>query len=163
MSMALGMASLGTQCANKALGMASLGLVCGLTTGVLYVHSSAHAQAVDQIGISQVHALTIDTALHAHVADPLTFVYELSVENTVHGHISTIVDLETGYNLNVDSSVHAHAADILALTQVHSLGIDNTLHGHFINEPFVYDDTNVRDEPWFIDVAYEPRTVKVKG
>lgn len=98
----------------------------------LTVQDSAHAHSVENVALTQVHALTVANASHSQTAGNLvlTQVHVLDVQSADHAHTADSLTLEVIYDLVIDGSAHSHTAGSIELAQVHVLIIADAVHSH---------------------------------
>jgi hypothetical protein len=87
---------------------------------VLVIQNATHAQAADNISLTQHHVLVVQSALHAHAADnvALTQHHVLAIQNSSHAQTADNVTL-TAYSLyvtlTIQNATHVHSADNIEL------------------------------------------------
>jgi len=98
----------------------------------LAVQESSHGHTADNLDLVQLYTLTVQEASHAHAADnlDLTQAHALAVQEAGHAHAADSVVLETAGTLSVADALHGHTADNLDLTQAHLLAIADAAHAH---------------------------------
>ena len=98
----------------------------------LAVQDASHGHTADNLDLVQLYTLTVQEASHAHAADnlDLTQAHALAVQEAGHAHAADSVVLETAGTLSVADALHGHTADNLDLTQAHLLAIADAAHAH---------------------------------